>query len=298
MPINQPNQQARLAEIAQQRLEAQQAEFSVRLNASLFYALTQLAPLGVYVVDDQFRLQQVNAYAAPAFAKVDSPMGRDFGEVMKTLWGEHVGAEILDVFRHTLATGERYAVPRFSHRREDLQEDRSYSWELQRVMLPSGRFGVVCYFSDITENVQAEQALRDSEARTRLATEATGVGIWEWNLCSGQLRWDPKIFHIYGVPPTTDGLVPYETWRDRILPEDLPQQEKLIQDIIQKGPSLSRREFRIRRLADSELRYVQAVETARPGPDGKTEWIIGTNLDVTERHVAGNAVRDAATPAV
>jgi PAS domain-containing protein len=118
------------------------------------------------------------------------------------------------------------------------------------------------------------------------------VGIWEWNLRSGQLRWDPQIFHIYGVPPTADGLVAYETWRDRVLPEDLPRQEQLLQDIIQQGSQLSRREFRIRRLADSELRYVQAVETARPGPDGKTEWIIGTNLDVTERHRPATSLGD------
>ncbi len=56
---------ARLADIAQQRLQAEQAEFSLRLNASLFFALTEQAPIGVYVVDDQFRLIQVNACARP-----------------------------------------------------------------------------------------------------------------------------------------------------------------------------------------------------------------------------------------
>lgn len=286
-------QQGRLAEIAQQRLDAQQAEFSLRLNASLFYSLMQQAPLGVYVVDDQFRLQQVNAYAAPVFAKVESAVGRDFSEVMKTLWGWQLGGEVADIFRQTLATGDRYVSPDFTHFREDLNESKSYFWEIQRVTLPSGRFGVVCYFSDITERVQAEQALKDSEARTQLATHATGVGIWEWNIRTGEIHWDPQIFRIYGVPPTANGLVTYETWRDRILPEDLLRQEELIQDIIRKGPQLSRREFRIRRPGDSEPRYIQAVETARTDREGKTEWIVGTNLDITERHHTETALREA-----
>ena len=297
MPTKLTINQARLAEISQHRLDAEQAEFNLRLNASLFYALMQQAPLGVYVVDDQFRLQQVNAHAAPSFAKVDSPIGRDFSEIMRTLWGEQVGSEISDIFRHTLATGERFVSPRFTNLREDLNEKKSYSWETQRVMLPSGRFGVVCYFSDITEQVQAEQALIGSEQRTRLATQATGVGIWEWNVRTGQLRWDPHVFRIYGVPATADGLVTYETWRERVLPEDLPRQEELIQGIVQKGTQLSSREFRIRRLSDSEIRYIQAVETARADREGKTEWIIGTNLDITERHFAETALREAKTAA-
>jgi PAS domain-containing protein len=293
MAIKPTIQKAQLADIAQERLDAQQAEFSLRLNASLFYSLMQQAPIGVYVVDDQFRLQQFNAYAAPAFAKVESAIGRDFGEVMKTIWGWQVGGEISDIFRHTLATGERYVVPRFTSLREDLNENKSYYWEVQRVTLPSGRFGVVCYFSDITEQVQAEQALRDIETRSQLATEATGVGIWEWNVRTGRLHWDPQVFRIYGVPPTGDGLVTYETWSDRILPEDLAQQKALLQDIIEKRSPLSRREFRIRRLDNSEVRYIHAVETVRLDSEGRTEWILGTNLDVTERHLAEMALREA-----
>lgn len=124
MPVKPTTRQAHLAEIAQQRLDAQSAEFNVRLNASLFYSLMQQAPLGVYVVDDQFRLQQVNAYAAPAFAKVDSPIGRDFNEIMKTLGGEQLGSEISDIFRHTLATGERFVTPPLHQRSPGFEREQ------------------------------------------------------------------------------------------------------------------------------------------------------------------------------
>jgi PAS domain S-box-containing protein len=44
----------------------------------------------------------------------------------------------------------------------------SYEWELHRVMLPDGRYGVVCYYFDSTRLREAEQALRQSEQHLEL----------------------------------------------------------------------------------------------------------------------------------
>ncbi len=132
--------------------ERKRAESMLRQNEALFSALVEQAPNGVYVVDGQFRLQQINARALPAFAKVEPKIGRDFGEVMEILWGPEVGAQLAEIFHHTLVTGEPYHSPRFSEFRHDLNEDKAYEWETQRVTLPDGKHGVVCYFSDITDS--------------------------------------------------------------------------------------------------------------------------------------------------
>jgi PAS domain S-box-containing protein len=131
--------------------ERKQAEAILRQNEGLFSALVDLAPTGMYVVDAHFRLQQINARALPAFAQVEPKIGRDFGEVMDILWGPEVGAQLAEIFRHTLVTGEPYRSPRFAEYRQDLNEDKAYEWETQRVTLPDGTHGVVCYFNDITE---------------------------------------------------------------------------------------------------------------------------------------------------
>jgi len=128
-----------------------QAEAILRQNEALFSALVELAPTGMYVVDGQFRLQQINARALSAFAKVERKIGRDFGEVMEILWGPEIGAQLAGIFRHTLATGEAYRSPRFAEHRQDLNEDKAYEWETERVTLPDGTHGVVCFFNDITE---------------------------------------------------------------------------------------------------------------------------------------------------
>ena len=64
----------------------------------------------------------------------------------------------------------------FSNQRHDLGLEQSYDWETQRVTLPDGKYGVVCYFSDVTERNRTEQTVRDSEARFR-ATFNNAAGL-------------------------------------------------------------------------------------------------------------------------
>jgi PAS domain S-box-containing protein len=149
-----------------------EAQALLRQNEALFSGLIEQAPLGVYVVDGQFRLQQINPIAMPAFAGMQPLIGRDFSEVMEILWGPEVGAECVRIFRHTLETGERYISPRFSAKRYDLGVEQAYEWETQRVTLPDGRHGVVCYFTDITERRSAEAALQDAKDAAEAANSS------------------------------------------------------------------------------------------------------------------------------
>ncbi len=137
----------------------------------------------------------------------------------------------------------------------------------------------------LTERKQAEEALRESDERTRLATEATAVGIWERNVHTGALRWDAQMFRLYGIAPTVDGWVQYSDWSGAVLPEDLPENERILQDTV-RTCGQSRREFRIHRRDDGAVRDIESVETVRANAQGEIEWVVGTNLDVTERKTA------------
>ncbi|MES2476113.1 MAG: PAS domain S-box protein [Verrucomicrobiota bacterium] len=136
--------------------------------------------------------------------------------------------------------------------------------------------------TDIDEITRAEKALRESHQRTTLAHRATGVGIWEWHIPSGRIHWDAEMFHIYGVPPTADGWVSYDTWKNAVLPEDLPHQEAAQRDGL-AGNNHGKRQFRIRRHGDDEIRHIETVDVVRLNDDGKPESIVGTNLDITTR---------------
>jgi signal transduction histidine kinase len=123
-------------------------------------------------------------------------------------------------------------------------------------------------------------ARREYEDHMRLATETTGVGIWEWNFASGRVRWSAQMFRMYGIEPTQDGFVSYADWTAALLPEEVAQQDTFLQETLHKVGSSSR-EFHIRRRSDGQCRTIQSVETVRTNAEGQIQWVVGTNLDVT-----------------
>ena len=143
---------------------------------------------------------------------------------------------------------------------------------------------------DISGKKRAEQVLRAAQQRIELATQTTGVGVWEWNVKTNVVIWDAQMFRIYGVEPTPDGVAGYEVWASTVLPDDLPRQEELLRLHASQGGG-NRRDFRIRRKDSNEVRVIEAVETLRYDAHGAVESFVGTNLDVTESRRAEKALR-------
>lgn len=139
---------------------------ALNTHEALFAALIDQAPGGLYVVDDEFRLMQVNALARHVFAPVEPVIGRDFSEVVRELRGEERSAHLTRIFRHTMATGESYSSPT-----AEAAMDRSYEWETRRIMLPNGRNGVVCYFTDATARERARADTLHELSALRLLQE-------------------------------------------------------------------------------------------------------------------------------
>ena len=142
------------------------AEQTLQRSESLFSSLVAQAPFGVFVVDAQFRLQQVNVRALAVFKDVQPLIGRDFSEIHHLLWSKRVSDGIIQKFRHTLKTGESYQAPEFNEKRRDIGEVQIYEWQIQRVTLPSGEHAVVAFFNNITERKKAEIVRRRLEVLT------------------------------------------------------------------------------------------------------------------------------------
>jgi two-component system CheB/CheR fusion protein len=147
----------------------------VRSEAQL-QTLFNEAPLGIYLVDVDFRLERVNPTAMPVFRNIPKVIGRNFDEVIHILWPQEQADELVERFRHTLESGEPYRVPEYIMERRDRSVIEYYEWQINRILLPDGRYGVVCYFQDISEQVFARQAIEKSEERYRALFEAIDEG--------------------------------------------------------------------------------------------------------------------------
>lgn len=129
---------------------------------------------------------------------------------------------------------------------------------------------------------QAVDAQRASEVKTRLATETAGIGVWQWHVPTNVVHWDSTMFEIFGIAPTADGSVLYSDFIASVHPEDVATQERLLGDTVDRC-ARGMREFRIKRIDDGRVRLLRAADIAQAGIDGSTEWVVGTNLDITEQ---------------
>jgi len=148
--------------------QRKQAEEEVRRRTAQFETLLNAAPMGVYLIDADLRIRAVNPIARLMFKNLPDLIGRGFEEVIVGLSSRTTAVEVIKHFRHTLEIGEPFVVPEWiGERLDDNGEQLFYEWQIHRLLLPDGRYGVVCYFRDISAHVQTREILRESEEQLR-----------------------------------------------------------------------------------------------------------------------------------
>ncbi len=141
--------------------ELKRAESQLQEHRRLLFDLVERCPFGIYIVDSDLKIASMNlASQNNAFATVRPIIGRSLSEVVGMIWPEPVADEVIMHFYHTLTTGTPYFSTNFIHSRNDIGEMESYEWELHRILMPEGTYGVVCYYFDSTPLRKASKHLR------------------------------------------------------------------------------------------------------------------------------------------
>jgi PAS domain S-box-containing protein len=263
------------------------AQEQLRRNHETFYSLIQNAPFGVYVIDADFRIVQASAGAQRVFSNVHPLLGHDFSAALRTVWPEPFATQALDRFRHTLDTGESYRAESVE-RRGDIEETESYDWRIERVTLPDGRYGVVCYFYDLTEKRLLEAQLRESSDRYRAAFELAHVGQMQLDPATGRfLMVNNAYCTITGR--TREQLLTLSVW-DVIHPLDLPEFGPRLLSYFRGDTSTYSAEKRYLR-PDGRTVWVRVNAALVLGPDGRPDRSVHMVEDITAQREAERALR-------
>jgi PAS domain S-box-containing protein len=151
---------------------------------------------------------------------------------------------------------------------------------------------LTCSF-DITERKRAEAALQESQARLRIALEATALGIWEHDLQTNLVELDERAQAHFGLP---SGCPIAEILR-RIHPEDYGASLRLMRSMLDAQTEQPPHSLEYRWLHPDGttrwLRFDAQVSFAGEGPNRHPVRSIGTSLDITERKLAEEALRES-----
>ncbi len=143
--------------------EALRAEQRLRQNAETFESLVARAPFGVYVVDADLRISLASPTAHQTFRSPHGLIGRALEDALRANWAPEVVAASVASFTRTLETGAPLESRDTVQPRVGSGDVEAYDWRLERVVMPDGRFGVVCYYYDLTERRRLEDLLRQRE---------------------------------------------------------------------------------------------------------------------------------------
>ena len=152
---------------------------------------------------------------------------------------------------------------------------------------PDGRVvSVSCVSLDITERQRAEQELRTSETRYRLATLATRDLIWDWDLVTNEISWSELSASILRLD-TSRGPLPMNIawWTESLHPEDRERISRGLQEAIHSPEGHWQAAYRLRR-GDGTWAFIEDRGRVVKDLHGRPVRMVGAMQDVTRRHEA------------
>ncbi|WP_294174193.1 PAS domain-containing sensor histidine kinase [uncultured Sphingomonas sp.] len=271
--------------------ERRRAELAVQESNALLAAVMEAVPGVVYAKDDQGRMLAANRGTSELVGK---PPGEILGRTDAEFLDDPAQADAV------MANDQRIMA---ENRAEVLEEQVSLpdgthaTWLSTKAPFrdPSGKVvGLVGSSLDITERKQAEQQLRESEARLRALTD---------NLPSGmvyQIRTGPdgtgrrflyvsqsheKLTGIAAEAVLADPTIAYTL----ILPEYRPAMIEAEREAIRDCKPFDI-QARFRR-ADGEVRWCRIISAPRTQSDGSLIWD-GIQIDITDQKKAEELLRE------
>ncbi|MCO6416799.1 PAS domain-containing protein [Siccirubricoccus sp. KC 17139] len=137
---------------------------------------------------------------------------------------------------------------------------------------------------DITGRRRAETALAASEERLRLAQEAAGLGIYDYDYVTGKVTWDARMRVLWSLPEGEE--VTRRRFVAAIHPEDRGRRRAALRRAMApEGDGVYQAELRVIGLADGRERWI-ALSGRLRFDGGRLVRLVGIAMDITDRKAA------------
>ncbi len=267
--------------IERQRALTAQIEHDLRLRQ----LMGGLNEIGLFMLDPAGKVVSWNKGAERiAGWEASEILGKHFSLLFEPQ--EHEAEKAGEALRRAVAEG------RFEDQMSRVRKDGVRYWS-NLILTPlnddAGDLrGFAGAIRDVTEQKQAEDELRLSEAYLAEAEKLSHTGSWGWNVGSGDVYWSRETFRIFGVNPG-DVKPSYQLFLQFMHPED----RSLVEQTLEKAKSESsdfKVEFRIV-LSDGSIRDLRSIGRPVLGKSLLAEFS-GAVIDITEEKITEKVFRN------
>jgi two-component system cell cycle sensor histidine kinase/response regulator CckA len=140
-------------------------------------------------------------------------------------------------------------------------------------------------------HLRSEEALRKSEERFTYAMDATNDGLWDWDIVSDSAYLSPGYYRMLGyrldeLPTSSESLL------NLVHPDDRSRVRGACIDCIENRADSFEVEFRMRENKGGWLWILGRGKAVSREGNGKALRMVGTHLDITERKMAEERLRE------
>jgi two-component system cell cycle sensor histidine kinase/response regulator CckA len=247
-------------------------------DTSLLRRVIEAVPAFVVLLDEQQRILYISRLQ-PGF-KLEDVIGRPSEDFTTP----ETHAPQRAAIEAALQTGQMQTFPG-----KGLKPDgRMAHYETSAVPVVHGSERQVCLIAvDVTEHVERAEALRESEERLRLLVEATGIGLWSWDVVAGTSEWSARMREITGCE---HALTP-PLYAERIVhPDDRERAMASVAALASGG-----NDYFVHRIVrpDGSVRWVMPCVRTQHDDHGRLLRVMGGTLDVTAQHQVEEHLRNA-----
>jgi PAS domain S-box-containing protein len=143
--------------------------------------------------------------------------------------------------------------------------------------------------TDITERMEIEKALRESEDRLRLSQIFANIGTWDWNIQTGELYWSERIAPLFGYDDLVETT--YQNFLDAVHPDDRQAVVDAVNACLEHDTPYDI-EHRVV-WPGGQVRWLIERGAVKRDRDGKPLHMLGVVQDITARKQAELALQES-----
>jgi PAS domain S-box-containing protein len=253
-----------------------QTEEALRKSEERFRLAIDHIPDGFVIYDAHRRLQFVNAEGLRRSGRSEEEL---IGHTDEEIYPSEIASQYLPTLLHAIET----RTLQTTECTLTLPTVGTFTVVVTYVPLLNERGEIYCILGithDLSDRKRREEALRESEARLRLALEATQLGTWDWNVVTNQITWSSGHQQVFGLTNGTFNAT-YEAFETYLIPED--------RDFLLHAVNRSRRsrrefhhEFRLI-WPDGSIHWVEGKGKFFYNEKGQAVRMVGTLMDISDR---------------